>query len=152
VNTFLSGLKDELCIVVTMLRRTTLPAAFGLARLQEDEVFIRTRSYKNPNWPCNPSNYQANRPSYLRLNTSPLNPSCQHPTTQPKTKTLTQPIPTLTTGSQIYPIEEYPQPKCKKEGKMGYATIVMICTSLGKVAIDLSSIFWGAWRWKEERK
>lgn len=31
VNTFLSGLKDELRIVVTMLTPTTLPAALGLA-------------------------------------------------------------------------------------------------------------------------
>ena len=35
ISTFLSGLKDELRIIVTMLRPNTLVAAFGLARLQE---------------------------------------------------------------------------------------------------------------------
>lgn len=35
---------------------------------------------------------------------------------------------------------------------MGYATSVMISTSLGIGAIDLSSIFWRAWRWKLGRE
>ena len=36
IHTFLSGLKDELRIIVTMFKPNTLAAAFGLARLQEE--------------------------------------------------------------------------------------------------------------------
>ena len=38
ISTFLSGLRDELRIIVTMFRPNTLSAAFGLAKLQEEEV------------------------------------------------------------------------------------------------------------------
>ena len=46
ISTFLSGLRDDLRIVVAMFKPTTLSAAFGLARLQEEEVW-RTQSYHN---------------------------------------------------------------------------------------------------------
>jgi hypothetical protein len=38
VSSFISGLKEEVRIMVTMLKPTTLPNAFGLARLQEQEI------------------------------------------------------------------------------------------------------------------
>ena len=47
INTFLSGLKDELRITVTMFKPSTLAAAFGLARLQEEEVNGKHYSYRS---------------------------------------------------------------------------------------------------------
>lgn len=47
ISTFLSGLRDDLRVIVTMFKPSTLSAAFGLARLQEEEVLRRVRS--NPN-------------------------------------------------------------------------------------------------------
>lgn len=41
ISTFLSGLKEELRIIMTMFKPQSLPAAFGLARLQEDQVWRR---------------------------------------------------------------------------------------------------------------
>jgi hypothetical protein len=38
VSTFLSGLKEEIRIIVTILKPKDLTMAFGLARLQEEEV------------------------------------------------------------------------------------------------------------------
>ena len=49
ISTFLSGLRDELRIMVTMFRPTTLSAAFGLARLQEEEVGRRVHPVRNQN-------------------------------------------------------------------------------------------------------
>ena len=51
ISTFLSGLKDELRITVTMFKPNTLAAAFGLARLQEEEVSRKQLTYRN-----NPNN------------------------------------------------------------------------------------------------
>jgi len=50
VSSFISGLKEEVRIVVTMLKPSNLPAAFGLARLQEEEVWRRNRSSRAPPW------------------------------------------------------------------------------------------------------
>lgn len=47
ISTFLSGLKDELRIIVTMFKPNTLAAAFGLARLQEEEVTRKLYPYQN---------------------------------------------------------------------------------------------------------
>ena len=47
ISTFLSGLKDELRIIVTMFKPSTLAAAFGLARLQEEEVGRKQYPYRN---------------------------------------------------------------------------------------------------------
>lgn len=48
ISTFLSGLRDDLRVVVAMFKPTTLSAAFGLARLQEEEVWRRNQSDHNP--------------------------------------------------------------------------------------------------------
>lgn len=45
ISTFLSGLRDELRIIVTIFKPTTLLAAFGLARLQEEEVWRINHNY-----------------------------------------------------------------------------------------------------------
>jgi hypothetical protein len=72
VRNFLSGLKEEIRITVVMLMPTTLTLAFGLARLQEEEVTRRSRNYRNPQ-PLNSSPYIANRNTYPRLaTTTPL--------------------------------------------------------------------------------
>jgi len=41
VSNFISGLKEEVRIMVTMLKLIALPTVFELARLQEQEVFRR---------------------------------------------------------------------------------------------------------------
>ena len=46
-STFLSGLKDELRIIVTMFKPNTLAAAFGLARLQEEELTRKQHTYRS---------------------------------------------------------------------------------------------------------
>jgi hypothetical protein len=66
VHTFLSGLKEEIRIMVTMLKPNCLSAAFGLARLQEEEVLRRDHNQQVNTWSSN-SNYQINQPSYSRL-------------------------------------------------------------------------------------
>jgi hypothetical protein len=38
VNSFLSGLKEEIRLTITMWRPNSLPVAFGLTLLQEEEV------------------------------------------------------------------------------------------------------------------
>jgi hypothetical protein len=43
VSTFLSGLREEIRITVTMLKPRDLTTTFGLARLQEEEVKLRSR-------------------------------------------------------------------------------------------------------------
>lgn len=45
ISTFFSGLRDELQIIVTMFKLVTLSAAFGLARLQEEEMWRRKHGY-----------------------------------------------------------------------------------------------------------
>jgi len=72
VSSFVSGLKEEVRIMVTMLKPTSLPAAFGLARLQEQEVCRRNRSPKPQDWPSNSS--------YPRLPPAPniTEPSTNH--------------------------------------------------------------------------
>lgn len=47
ISTFLSGLKDELRIIVTMFKPNILATAFGLARLQEEEVTKKQYPYRN---------------------------------------------------------------------------------------------------------
>lgn len=46
ISIFLSGLRDDIWVMVTMFRPTTLPTAFGLARLYE-EVWRRFKNQKN---------------------------------------------------------------------------------------------------------
>ncbi|XP_041009333.1 uncharacterized protein LOC121253378 [Juglans microcarpa x Juglans regia] len=52
-STFISGLRDDLKIMVTMLKPNTISAAFGLAKSQEEEVAWRSRAA--PNRTQNPS-------------------------------------------------------------------------------------------------
>jgi len=66
VSSFISGLKEEVRIMVTMLKPPNLPAAFGLARLQEEEVWRRNRSARAPPW--NPTNQSNSKPSFPKLN------------------------------------------------------------------------------------
>jgi hypothetical protein len=63
VSTFLSGLKEEVRITVTMLKPNALTTTFGLARLQEEEVNQRSRGYKNQSWLPNSQNYTKLAPS-----------------------------------------------------------------------------------------
>lgn len=67
-STFLSGLKDELRIIVTMFKPNTLSVAFGLARLQEEKVFLK--QFHHQNHPAQNSSHSASfKPSHLRLPT-----------------------------------------------------------------------------------
>jgi hypothetical protein len=52
--------------MVTMLKPNCLSAAFGLARLQEEEVLRRNRHQKVNTWSSN-SNYQTHKSTYSRL-------------------------------------------------------------------------------------
>ena len=47
ISTFLCGLKDELRIIVTMFKPNSLATAFGLARLQEEEVIRKQHTYRS---------------------------------------------------------------------------------------------------------
>lgn len=60
ISTFFSGLRDDLRIIVTMFKPSTLSAAFGLARLQEEEVLrhVKSNTNKSPTNPNTNSNYQ----------------------------------------------------------------------------------------------
>jgi hypothetical protein len=64
VSSFVSGLKEEVRLMVTMLKPKTLPNAFGLARLQEQEINRRNRNPKNQNWPSNTSYSKLPTPTY----------------------------------------------------------------------------------------
>lgn len=66
MSTFLSGLKDELQIIVTMFKPNTLAFAFGLTWLQEEEMTRKQYPYRNTqaqNSPYAPSF----KPTPLRL-------------------------------------------------------------------------------------
>ncbi|XP_042946134.1 uncharacterized protein LOC122279514 [Carya illinoinensis] len=65
ISTFLSGLREDLRIMVTMFKPNTLHAAFGLAKLQEEEVIRRNSPYKPRN----------NFPTYTTNQTPKLAPS-----------------------------------------------------------------------------
>jgi hypothetical protein len=65
VSSFISGLNEEMRIMLTMLKPPNLPAAFGLARLQEEEVGRRNKSPRAPLWA--PTNYSNNESSYPSL-------------------------------------------------------------------------------------
>jgi translation elongation factor EF-1beta len=56
VSTFLSGLKEEIRITVTILKPKDLTIAFGLARLQE-EVKMRSRGHTYQTWVTNSQEY-----------------------------------------------------------------------------------------------
>lgn len=61
ISTFLSGLKDDLRIMVTMFKPSTLSAAFSLARLQEEEVIRRVKGVPNK-FPTYQNTYPNNQP------------------------------------------------------------------------------------------
>ena len=69
ISTFLSGLK-ELQIIVTMFKPNTLASAFGLARLQEEEVNRKQYPYRN--------NQTQNTPTFK----FPLKSLAQNPSTK----------------------------------------------------------------------
>lgn len=86
ISTFLSGLKEEIRITITMLKPNSLPATFGLARLQEEEVTRRNRNYKGNHWSPSPSTYQANRQTYPRLAPPPEPHQLPTPNRPPDTR------------------------------------------------------------------
>lgn len=57
---FFSGLKDDLRIVVNMFKPTILSTTFGLARLQDEEVWRRNKSYRTITPISHPIPHQAN--------------------------------------------------------------------------------------------
>jgi hypothetical protein len=57
VSIFLSGFREEIRITVTMLKPKDLTTAFGLARLQEEEVKLRGRSQKYTTWASGSQSY-----------------------------------------------------------------------------------------------
>jgi hypothetical protein len=67
VSSFLSGLKEEIRLIITMLRPNSLPVAFGLAQLQEEEVNRRNKSFRGNNWTTSTSTFQSNRQAFPRL-------------------------------------------------------------------------------------
>lgn len=98
VSSFISGLMEEVQIMVTMLRPTTLPNAFGLARLQEQEIYRRNRITK-------PQTFGSN-PSYPKATPSPYStkPNNYQPTSTPQS----QPYPNRNTS---YPYTNNPTRK-----------------------------------------
>jgi len=73
VSTFLSGLKEEVRIMVTMLKPTTLSSAFERAKLQEEEVGLRSRGHKYQSWVTNSH-------GYTKLSAAPIPPHLTAPT------------------------------------------------------------------------
>jgi hypothetical protein len=57
VSTFLCGLKEEVRIMVTMMKPTALTTTFGLAKLQEEKVKLRSRGQKYQSWVSNSQRY-----------------------------------------------------------------------------------------------
>ena len=96
ISTFLSGLKDELKIIVTMFKPTTLAAAFGLARLQEEEVNRKYHPYKTSSTPN--QSYTTN----LRIQPKPynINPMTKFPATN---TTLRLPAPQHARNNSPFP-------------------------------------------------
>jgi hypothetical protein len=75
VSTFLSGLREEVRITVTMLKPRNLTTAFGLARLQEEEVKLRGKSQKYTPWAPGSQNYS----KLLSTSTQPrITPTCDN--------------------------------------------------------------------------
>jgi len=83
VSTFLSGLKEEVRIMVTMLKPITLSSAFGLAKLQEEEVRLRGRGHKYQSWVTNSQ-------GYTKLSAAPTPPRLTIPT-PPETRNTNPP-------------------------------------------------------------
>jgi len=71
VSSFVSGLKEEVRIMVSMFKPTTLPDAFELARLQEQEVYRRNRNPRTQSWSSNPSYPRLPPPPNLTKTTNP---------------------------------------------------------------------------------
>jgi len=57
LSCFLSGLKDEIRLPVRMLNPANLVAAFGLAKLQEEYIFISLYSVTELEHPCFPGSF-----------------------------------------------------------------------------------------------
>jgi hypothetical protein len=72
VSTFLSGLREEVRFVVTMLKPKDLTTAFGLARLQEEEVKLRSKGYKYSAWGTNSQGYTKLASTQTHLESLPL--------------------------------------------------------------------------------
>lgn len=49
LSCFLSGLKDEIHLMVRMLNPSNMHAAYGLARMQEEHLFVSKKVYKPMN-------------------------------------------------------------------------------------------------------
>ena len=75
LSCFLSGLKDEVRLPVRMLNPSTLIAAFGLAKIQEEYLLSCKRSYKGTHEPARPSLLGASKPSLLRARPMENRPS-----------------------------------------------------------------------------
>ncbi|KAF5475861.1 hypothetical protein F2P56_007623 [Juglans regia] len=79
ISTFISGLRDDLKIMVTMLKPDTISVAFGLAKLQEEEVTRRNKGMPNRNQNQNLTNHPyipkiPGPPPILRLPPPPPRP------------------------------------------------------------------------------
>jgi hypothetical protein len=94
VSTFLSGLKEEIRITITMLKPKNLTTAFGLARLQEEKVRLRSRGHKYPTWGTRSQ-------GYTKL-ASNHNPPRITATPQPETRNTNPPfVPNFNRRSSI---------------------------------------------------
>jgi hypothetical protein len=98
VSTFLSGLKEEVRITVTMLKPNAL-TTFGLVRSQEKEVNRRNKGHKYQSWLIN---FQ----SYTKLAPSLNNPRITAPDIPPKTETPTPRILQISTKGPAYLLED----------------------------------------------
>lgn len=101
INTFISGLREDLRITIFMFKPTTLFAAFGLARLQEEEMIRRSWGHETRNFSLNQSfqhqNHRLPAPiPILRLPPPPTKPDQRTINTNPRflnaTRKLTLPI------------------------------------------------------------
>jgi len=101
VSTFLNGLKEEIRITVTMLKPKDLTTAFGLARLQEEEVKIRSRGHTYQAWVTDSQGY-TKLPTALDPPDAPL---ITAPILVPETQNNNPPYPTNFNKKPSIPIK-----------------------------------------------
>ncbi|XP_042963178.1 uncharacterized protein LOC122297221 [Carya illinoinensis] len=102
ISTFISGLRDDLKIMLTMVKPNTISAAFGLSKLQEEEVTRRNKGMtsKNHSQYIPTNSYIPKLPAptpLMRLPPPPPRPKNRtFPTTYNQTKRPTIPIKRVT--------------------------------------------------------
>jgi hypothetical protein len=136
--------------MVTMLNPKTLPNAFGLAQLQEQEINRRNRNPKNQNWPSNISYSRLPTPTYA-ASPSTISHIAIHPQTLFLTETLLPPIPIIPPKNPLYLSGEFLLVKYRREGPKGCVTTATRSTNLGISVLSPGCMCWKEWNWRKKK-